>query len=230
MKKIFICLLLLFLTSGCSAEYNLTIDDLETFTYEETGYIMAEDIEEIYSIYDSDWPTPAYQSSNYDSESPTKFEDVEYYDVQSYQEGNLYKVKYHYKFPSNRFDESSGIYNAFSDFKINYNEEENTTTLDTGNFYYDRFPNLEELVINITINNSVLAHNANQVEGNTYTWILTPENFDTARILLSYSNIGNETEEETNWHFLIGTIVFLCFMIFLVAFSFIRKKRGERKK
>lgn len=228
MKRILLCLLLLLLTTGCTAEYNLTIDDLENFTYEETGYIRTSNLEEISTIYDSEWPTVAYTDSDYDSEAPTKFPDEEYYEVESSKIGEIYQVKYHYTFLSNRFNDSVGVKTGFYDFKKTKNTEENTTTLDTGKFYYEKFPDLEKLTINLTVNNPVVSHNADEVNGNVYTWVLTPENFSTARLILTYQN--NATTEDTDQtRFIIVTILFLGFMIFIIVASFLNKKKNSQK-
>lgn len=228
MKRIILCVFLLLLTTGCTAEYNLTIDDLENFTYEETGYIKTSNLEEISTIYNSEWPTTAYTDGDYDSEAPTRFPDEEYYEVESSKIGEIYQVKYHYTFPSERFNDSTGVHTGFYDFKKTVDEEANTTTLDTGKFYYEKFPDLEKLTVNLTVNNSVVSHNADEVNGNVYTWVFTPENFSTARLTLTYQN-KETNEEEDQTRFLIGTILFLGFMIFILVASFLNKKKKSQK-
>ena len=42
MKKLFLGLVLVFLLSGCTAEYNLTIDDINNMTYDENFERMNE--------------------------------------------------------------------------------------------------------------------------------------------------------------------------------------------
>ena len=229
MKKILLIIFILFMASGCKAEYNLTIDDIEKFTYEETGYLIANNKEEFLGLYDSIWPTTAYMDSDYNSESPDKIPGTEYYEVESYQEKDEYKMKYHYVFPSNRFAESNGVRTGFYDFSLTKNETENTTTLDSGKFNYEKFPGLEELKINITINNQVFVHNADSVNGNTYTWIINPNNFETARILLSYQNNQIvETNNNENKNFIITTLVFLLFMVaILIGYYFYKHKQRK---
>ena len=113
MKKILLIIFILFMASGCKAEYNLTIDDIEKFTYEETGYLTANNKEEFLGLYDSIWPTTAYMDSDYNSESPDKIPGTEYYEVESYQEKDI-KVDYIKLEKNNILNKKQGDYITIS--------------------------------------------------------------------------------------------------------------------
>ena len=226
MKKVILIIGILILTTGCTAEYNLEIDDLESFTYNETGYISSENLEDINMIYNSEWPTNAYIDEEYSSESTDKIEGVDYYDVKSYEENGYYIVKYNFNFPSDRFGNSAGVKTGFYDFKKTYNEEDDIVTLDTGNFYYEKFPELDKLTINIKINNPVLSHNALSIDNNVYTWVFNKNELKNARIILSYKKNDNANSQKAdNIRFLIGVFIFLGFMIFIIVLNIFNNRK-----
>ncbi len=232
MKKIvLLCLFCVFL-SGCSAEYYLIIDDQEQHIYDESGIISSFDIDSISSAYQSEWPTNAYITDEYFSESPERIPGVSYYEVQSYYD-QQYHIKYSYSFPSDRFSFSSGVRSAFPNFTKNYNPNTNITTLDTGVFEANKFSNLEQLVIHVKVLNQVIDHNATSIDGNVYTWILNSNNFSTLRLLLRYEGGGTpitvEEEEMSQEDFFFPVLIVLFFfLIFLVlVFVYNYKQRNH---
>lgn len=223
MKKMFLGLILVFLLSGCTAEYNLTIDDIDNMTYDENFEIKSSNYEEVSSIYDSKIPVNAYDDEFFDSESNDKIEGVSYYDVKSLKKNDAYLVDFHFTFPSNRFDHAAGLKTGFYDFTKTYNEDDKTITLDTGYFDASKFPDLEKLTINVKVLNEVVSHNADEVIGNTYQWTIT--DFENARLVLTYKK---EEKSETKNQSVIIITVFVC-MVFLVIFIVVIKKIQARK-
>ena len=233
MKKIFLLVLFSILLTGCSAEYNLVIDDQDTHIYEENGIISSYDLNSISSVYQNEWPTNAYRTDEYFSESPEKIPGVEYYDVQSYFDSQ-YHVKYSYSFPSERFENSSGVSSGFYEFEKKYDPTTNITTLDTGIFSYEKFPNLESLTIRVTVFNEVISHNATHVNGNVYTWVMDASNFSTTRIMLSYVGGGtpifneSDLEEKEESPFLIVIVILGMSLVFLIGvFCYNYKQRNH---
>lgn len=219
MKKYFLGVILLFLLSGCTAEYTLKIDDITDKVYDETLQVKSSDLDEISSIYKSNILTNAYDDEDYDSESNEKIEGVSYYDVHSYYANGSYIVDYHFAFPSERFNHAAGIRAGFYDFSKTYNEEENTITLDTGYFSYDKFPDLEKLTVNIIIDNEVISHNANSVSGNVYKWEIT--DFENARLILTYKN--EQPNETGNNDTVVIITVCVCMVLLVIFIVAIRK-------
>ena len=231
MKKIILFCFFCIFFSGCSAEYYLTIDDQERHIYDENGIISSFDFESISSIYQNEWPTNAYVTDEYFSESPVKIPGVEYYNVQSYSDFQ-YHVKYSYSFPSDKFSNAYGVLTAFPEFSKEYNPNNNVTTLDTGAFSFHKFSNLEKLAIHITVHNKVVNHNATSVSGNVYTWVLDSTNFDSSRLVLSYEGGGTpfvekkeDVEEESL--FLVWILLFVFLIFLLVVFVYNYKKRNQ---
>ena len=223
MKKCFLGVVLVFLFSGCTAEYNLTIDDINEMTYDESFQIKSSNLNEISAAYNNATPTNAYDDEDFFSESNEKIPGVSYYEVNSYKKNNIYYVDYHFKFPSNRFDHAAGLKTGFYDFTKTYNEDDKTITLDTGYFDASKFPNLEKLTINVKVLNEVVSHNADEVIGNTYQWTIT--DFENARLVLTYKE---EEKSETKNQSVIIITVFVC-MVFLVIFIVVIKKIQAKK-
>ena len=223
MKKCFLGVVLVFLLSGCTAEYNLTIDDINEMTYDESFQIKSSNLNEISAAYNNATPTNAYDDEDFFSESNEKIPGVSYYEVNSYKKNNIYYVDYHFKFPSNRFDHAAGLKTGFYDFTKTYNEDDKTITLDTGYFDASKFPNLEKLTINVKVLNEVVSHNADEVIGNTYQWTIT--DFENARLVLTYKE---EEKSETKNQSVIIITVFV-WMVLLVIFIVVIKKIQAKK-
>lgn len=223
MKKCFLGVVLVFLLSGCTAEYNLTIDDINEMTYDESFQIKSSNLNEISAAYNNATPTNAYDDEDFFSESNEKIPGVSYYEVNSYKKNNIYYVDYHFTFPSNRFDHAAGLKTGFYDFTKTYNEDDKTITLDTGYIDASKFPDLEKLTINVKVLNEVVSHNADEVIGNTYQWTIT--DFENARLVLTYKE---EEKSETKNQSVIIITVFVC-MVFLVIFIVVIKKIQAKK-
>ena len=116
MKKTFILIIILFLLSGCTAEYNLNISDKG---FNETLVLRAENLNDNELLID--YPITAFYDSEGNNEDPLKKEpDVEYYNSKLIKENNLNKLTYNYKFNESEILSSRIIRNSFSTiiFKI----------------------------------------------------------------------------------------------------------------
>lgn len=224
MKKCFLGVVLVFLLSGCTAEYNLTINDINEMTYDESFQIKSSNLNEISAAYNNATPMNAYDDEDFFSESNEKIPGVSYYEVNSYKKNNIYYVDYHFKFPSNRFDHAAGLKTGFYNFSKTYNEDDDTITLDSGEFSYEKFPELEKLIVNVKVQNEVTSHNATRVQNGVYQWEIT--DFENARLVLTYKNKSQEEEKSNQKEAIITVIV--C-MIFFIIFVVMIKKNQSKK-
>ncbi len=231
MKKGILLIFMLFALSGCSCEYSLVIDD---DFYHEKATISSDYVSEIQSVYDSEWPQNAYINEPYNSEAPSKIEGVSYYDIQSSYDGK-YHVQFQFDYPRKCFDDASGVRTAFPNFSVTHNATDQTVTLDSGTFQYQKFTGFTEAIIHVTVMEEVTNHNASMVSGNVYTWKITPENEETIRLLLTFredSSIPLEEDIQTNQQNLSRTKIVLIilgiFMIFVIGvFVYNYQKRNK---
>ncbi len=194
MKKMILLGFMIFTLSGCSCEYSLVIDD---DFYHEKAIVSSQDLSEIQSVYESEWPENAYINEPYNSEAPSKIEGVSYYDVKSSYDG-AYHVQFQFDYPRARFDDASGVRSAFPKFSVIHNTQDHTITLDSGSFQYQKFSGFTEAIIHVTVMEEVTNHNASSVLKNVYTWKITPENQETVRLLLTFREKYEEVLEEEN--------------------------------
>ena len=89
------------------------------------------------------------------------------------------KIYYSYSFRINKYNESKTMKNFFSSSSLVSSEATGLTELYTssdGTYAFDMYPKLTRLEINIQTDLEVEESNADSVSGNTYTWVLTPNN------------------------------------------------------
>ncbi len=197
MKKI-ILLILLLITTGCSVDYEMIIN--EDNTASENITIKAENEEETSEIENDPWPIKVYYSDPDSGEYPEKLEGVAYYNEEKMIENNYFQKKLSYMYESEKYYDSNVIKNCYEKFYFTKNSKENTLTLSTSPIFLcmENYPNLNNVNIKITVNKKVTSHNASNVNGNTYNWNITRENYETSGIILTFEdNINKKNEEES---------------------------------
>lgn len=169
-KRIVILLLMLIITTGCTCEYNLKI---ENGTYKETVVLESSDASET-ANFNKQWNISTNKTINNLGLDPSP-EEIPVDNVYSYNlTGN--KLTFNYDFNQNEYKYSTAISKCYANFSIsNYN---NRTVISTSSnpICFDDYPNLTKVTIKITVDEKVVSSNADTVNDNTYTWILTKEN------------------------------------------------------
>lgn len=198
-KKIMI-IASIFIITGCSATYNITID--ESGINEELN-INSKTTDESKQIYNYYLPLEYEIASNLKPDIENeKYDEVEYYDSKIVSINGFNSLRYNHKFTLDSYKKSSIINTCYPDFDYNlykYNDkEENSymrimTLSDPKCFEY--YESLENIEINITTNYEVVVNNADSIHNNTYTWNLTPQNIK--QIYLIYK-IDNKNFEDPN--------------------------------
>lgn len=235
MKKTILILLMLFITTGCTATYNLEISENG---FEESLTISATDISE--NKYIIDYPQNAYYDEIGNNEDPTKkAEGVEYYNSFIREKKDLKSINYNYLFNVENFERSNIIRNSFSTFvlkqydhdKDGENDYMMISTTDDFNILKNN-DELENLTININCHYEVISNNADKVDGNTYIWYLTPDNIKAINMVYNPEVI---VDNRTIWEKIkdgeytnIFTISIVLFLIGSIIY-FIIKKRGDVK-
>ncbi len=181
MKKIFL-LSLIFILTGCSIDYNLTLDE-ELAT--ENIKINSQDF---YTF-----PTPAYNNVQGSSETDEKIPGVEYYDMNF----NTDYSTASYKFPLNNFKSSRAVNTCYKALTLSKTST-GSRLLNTSNYNYcfDAYPNLDEINVNITIsdNYTIINSNADSKNSNTHSWKINRDNYKSKYIQIEYKEKPKEEE------------------------------------
>ena len=205
MKKICFILLALILITGCEATYTIDIDD----NFNETLTVVPSNNNERTEINDSYYPYPAYYDSLF-SENDDALEgyatsifgieessedegiapssetvaSVERYNIEF---GNA--LVYSYKFGEN-YQDSNIALSSLREFDVaNASSTSGFSRIyasDFSDIFYNH-SNLTKLTVNVKTNKNVIAHNADLVNANVYTWVITKKN-QNRNISISYTD------------------------------------------
>ncbi len=195
-KKMLLLIIGGFMLCGCSATYNLTID--ENVIKEET--LIHQDnnnLEELNSIY-LDKPVNYNVFVEDDDIESIGTENDIYVRKFVAREGGI-DVRYYYdKFNKNTISSSFAARKAFTNIGYYYNKATNTIQLSTnnGSKAFLEYPELDSLIVNITTTYPVQSHNATSVKGNTYTWNFKKE--DNSKNIVLVMNIEEKDEKDKN--------------------------------
>jgi hypothetical protein len=171
-KIIFLATFVL-LTCGCSTEVNLNItsdyiNEEIVISDNATLSITKDEIKQEYRNY-----VPVYKDSEiYDEDPDEEAEGIEYYKRNLVEFSDGYKFTYSYNFPIKKYKNAASINYAFRSFSIIKDEENGTLTIMTdsnGLMYFNQYPRLDSLKINITTDMEVIETNGT-LEHGTYTW------------------------------------------------------------
>ena len=220
MKKILILITLLLFT-GCTAEYNLkfneeTVEEKITIipeTSEEQENVKSLDDRQYYAIIDKDVSEP-YETKKIE--------------INGYRS---YEYKYEYRLSEFKKSDFTRCYDAFSllneDGKVTFSTSKNFKCMT-----YD-YMKIDTVKINITTDYRVIENNADEVNGNVYTWKITNSNKDNKPIKFSYYTkqkrklTFNEFFEKYKVLIIIAASVILSIGL-ITLLIFIRYKRVNR--
>ncbi len=240
-KRIIIVLLMcLLITTGCTCEYNLKINNN---TYQEEVIITASDSTERTEL-------------NQTFKIPV---DKEIYDCSGDADGNNYgdnavynyslngnRLVFNYDFNSSEYTKSTAAYQCYNTVTIT--KRGKNTIVSTSNKVdcFDTYQALTNLTIKVTVDQNVISHNADSVSGNTYIWNLDRVNAkskavnmilgeasspSTSSITPSSSNSGNNspvnpTKKDYSLYILCGVLLVLTLIGYLV-YKIIKKNENN---
>lgn len=213
-KKILTLILLIFMVSGCSVEVNLDISDnkikesnditvLENAIY--TKEILRTSFRDYIPIYASDLIV--------DTVPDQPFSDVLYYNKNTTDLGNGYRFNYSYDFDIDKYGDARTIKDGFRDYSYSYrNDIISLSTDNEGLIYFNDFPLLEEVTVNIKTDYLVEENNADSVNGNTYTWVFNKDSKKSIDIVIDTSKSGDRVLGIVN----VSTVITICVVIGIV--------------
>ncbi len=193
-KRIIILLIIALFTTGCTCEYNLK---LENGKYHEEIVLTGENSEEINQL-NTKLTIPVDKDiynhpGDYDSKPETNTETYK-----NKYSGN--KLTLTYDFSSDNYYKSSAVSNCYNTLSVsNYNDSTIIST-SSNEFCFSRYPTLNNIRVNITIDGVIISHNADSVSGNTYTWNLTRDDTSdkSINIIFKEKQTGNDIIENND--------------------------------
>lgn len=219
--KVFILICCIFLLSGCSVEYNLTIN--ESTMEEDINAIFDKATEsEIASRMEGIRRTAFY---NYDTR------ENEYYDFTKRETNDNIILNYNYQYMGNDLYKSEAASRCY--YKRIVNVTDDDITINTDNqvacLYKDGDREIEDIIVNVRTNLTVLESNADKVNGNVYTWNINDQNYTNKPI---YIKIEKERYQEPFISQFISIIVIIITFVMigiLIYFKAIRKHKKNNK-
>lgn len=222
MKKIILILPLLFILSGCTAEYNVEIYNdryIENIKVEELNPSNFDDYKEGYTI--RNLLKEEYNRDNY------------YYKKKFIEDSNRLLLKYNSDFSLDTYSTSSVARECYEYFNVL--EKGTTTIISTSikNTCLDDYVWLDKLVINVKTNHVVKKNNADSVENGVYTWTFDRSNYKEKGIYFEFSdekyvfNYDNEYTKKVVYIIVIVGIILL--VIGIIVFILSKKRKNSNK-
>lgn len=215
-KKIIILVLIAFLLTGCTVNYNLDIS--KDLKYKEEILI------------DSDVSPLSENQFLANYKQPVAPKSIEIYDLTTKINEENQLTRYYYEHNQKDYINNTFINRCYPEAKLT--QEDGSLILKTsGSFQCMHMYlnlNIDEMKINITPELRVQDSNADKVDGNKYTWNLNEDNYLEKTIYLKMklpitTAIVNNTTKNT--FLLVGAIAILVFLIF--AFVKLKKHKNN---
>lgn len=206
MKKIISLITILILMTGCEATYNVEINNNEiteniniyTTNMSSINNPMSDygdlSLKELFEMQNDNFYTAYYNDENYNPYEEEKQSDVKYYNQEIINTNNRYGINYNYKFTDEDYHRSRAVNTCYNSFTIN--KSNNIYSLSTNNLAkcFKNYSLLDKVTVTLKINNRVITHNADTTSNDTYTWIITKDNYNNKNIRLSYTTSTSNLE------------------------------------
>jgi hypothetical protein len=133
------------------------------------------------------------------------YDGVEYYRQSGTEVNGSYNAYYQYDFKFNKYKNARSIQSAFRSSQVQYDPYEKQmliTTYASGMTLFKDNAQLSQVKINITTTYNVMEHNADSVNGNTYTWVFNKNTKKGVYMLMedregkSVGGVENKTDDK----------------------------------
>lgn len=196
MKKKLIVLLTLFITTGCTVNYDLVIEDeilkeTTTFKQEENSFYTKEYIN---TLYKEEYPI--YYDEEFLYLSPEeKIEGNTYYEKNIQENSSNYTITYKATYDFDDFKRAQLLNTAYGNYSIGYDYQDDCYYIIASNFkLFKTNKYLTNVTLNIELKNyTVIESNNDYKNGNTYIWNL---NKNDNNIILRYKNTNSNNKQE----------------------------------
>lgn len=222
MRKIKILVLIcgMFLLSGCSVEYNLTINK----------NTMEEDINAIFDkATESELASrmePIRRSAYYNYDT----RENEYYIFNKREDDNNIILSYNYEYTGNNLYKSEAASRCYYKRIVNVTDE--NITINTDNqvacLFKDGEREIDDITVNIKTDLIVLENNADEVNDKTYTWYINDQNYTNKPIYIKIDK--NIKEKENISNLTIVLFIFGIIVIGIIVYIIIKFKYSKNNK
>ena len=218
MKKIILLIISCLLLTGCTVNYNLTIED-NKFTETIKGNVLNEEIKidenqtDVNIFYDYiSKDQPALNNNN----------DLLYKKNLS-KNNNSLDYFYGFTYDEETINNSRILNNCFENFK--FEEKENIYYFMTdGNFYCDY---TEEININVTTKYKVTYNNATKIKDNTYIWVINNDNKEDFELYIAVDKTNQSNNSALTWNIIKITCAIVLLTLSAIYLLIIRKKEQQ---
>ena len=226
-SKCLILVFLIFMMCGCTAEVNLDISDNKIkesvdITFYQNALYPKDIIKSSFRNY-----IPVYAKNLIVDTMPDEpLEGIDYYTKKETDLGNGYKFNYSYDFNINEYKEARTVKDGFRSYNITFNQDDHTISLFAEGtlLYFNEYPELEEVKINIKTDYLVKENNADNVKDNTYTWVFKKDDVKSINMLIDTSDVVKNVDN-TNI-IIIASILIVIGFIFLLLL--LKNKRNNK--
>lgn len=193
-KRILLIITILLFTTGCTCQYNLTI---EGNVYKEEIILTGETSEEI-NTFNKKWKVPV-DKEIYNLGLDPSSQSVNESDIYNYKLTGS-KLKFNYEFTKNGYANSSAVSNCYNKLTVSNYGDSIILSTNTKVECFDKYPPLTSINVNVKVDKPVISHNADRVNGNVYIWNITKSNKDDKSINLVLNNeeSNNIPQEPSN--------------------------------
>lgn len=226
-SKCLILVFLIFMMCGCTAEVNLDISDNKIkesvdITFYQNVLYPKDIIKTSFRNY-----IPVYAKNLIVDTMPDEpLEGIDYYTKKETDLGNGYKFNYSYDFNINEYKEARTVKDGFRSYNITFNQDDHTISLFAEGtlLYFNEYPELEEVKINIKTDYLVKENNADNVKDNTYTWVFKKDDVKSINMLIDTSDVVKNVDN-TN-------IIIIAYILIVIGFIFLllllKNKRNNK--
>lgn len=203
-QKIMILIVLCILLSGCTVNYNLNIKDSKITE----NIILNSNTKENYrdnsvcnnykKISESNLVSINKNNVTIEKDNLLKLNNVGYYNLKYIKEDNcMLNASYTYNLSEYQMAYTTPLY--LQNFEIDYIDDNNYSIRGKNFLSFYSYSNLEELIVNITINDNVVYNTADNVNNNTYSWTINKENYDQKVVKIVVGEKLNENKPQIDY-------------------------------
>ena len=220
MKKILWLTLLVFIITGCDVNYNLEVTNDYMIESVDFWYDNNAENEKIIDNY-----LEVNHQAYFDMDLGINYN----YSQKKIKDDGKIGMNLRYNYSSDNLQNSSLLDRCYYKKSVTVTDSEIVLYTDgkTNCLYLDDNKNFDSLTINIKTDLPVIENNADEVNGNTYTWKINEKNYQNHPINIRISR--EDDEEQFNFWIIVIIAVIIC-LIILIALGVIYIKNRKNNK